>query len=100
MRGIRTCLHTDLLLGDNDNRQMQGTALWQRLSESFGYLNKQGYCSGSNTVGQPSGTCHLFPVIIGETGTAFSVRHHCRMMWHVRDTRHGSLWPMLVAMAA
>ena len=70
---------------------MQGTALWQRLSESFGYLNKQGYCSGSNTVGQPSGSCHLFPVIIGETGTAFSVRHHCRRKQYILDTGQGCL---------
>ena len=39
--------------------------------QSFGYLNKQGYCDGSNKVGAPSGACHLFPVVIGETGTGF-----------------------------
>lgn len=50
----------------------QGPALYKRLSQSFGYLNKQGYClDGSNTVGKPSGTCHVFPVVIGETGTGF-----------------------------
>lgn len=43
-----------------------GSALFQRLSLSFGYLNKQGYCSRSN----PS-NCHRFPVMIGETGTNF-----------------------------
>jgi len=41
--------------------------LFNRLSLSFGYLNKQGYCSHSN----PS-NCHRFPVIIGETGTNFA----------------------------
>ena len=50
----------------------QGPALYKRLSQSFGYLNKQGYCmGGSNTVGKPSGNCHVFPVVIGETGTGF-----------------------------
>ena len=50
---------------------MQGSSLFYRLSASHGYLNKQGYCTGSNTLGRPSGTCHKFPVIIGETGTNF-----------------------------
>jgi hypothetical protein len=52
----------------------QGAALWARFSASFGYLNKQGYCDGSNTLGSPSGNCHVFPVILGETGTGFTVR--------------------------
>ena len=52
---------------------MQGAALWARLSASHGYLNKQGYCDGSNTLGSPSGNCHQFPVIWGETGTGFTV---------------------------
>ena len=52
---------------------MQGAALWARLSASHGYFNKQGYCDGSNTLGAPSGNCHLFPVIWGETGTGFTV---------------------------
>ena len=50
----------------------EGPALYKRLSQSFGYLNKQGYClDGSNAVGKPSGNCHVFPVVIGETGTGF-----------------------------
>jgi hypothetical protein len=57
----------------------QGPALYKRLSQSFGYLNKQGYCTGSNTVGAPSGTCHVFPVILGEMGSGFAVRpSRCR----------------------
>ncbi len=52
---------------------LQGTELWARFSASWGYLNKQGYCDGSNTLGSPSGNCHLFPVILGETGTGFTV---------------------------
>lgn len=52
---------------------MQGASLWARLSASHGYFNKQGYCMGSNTLGSPSGDCHLFPVIWGETGTGFTV---------------------------
>lgn len=46
--------------------------MWARFSASWGYLNKQGYCTGSNVLGSPSGDCHLFPVIIGETGTGFT----------------------------
>ena len=41
-----------------------GAPLWLRLSQSFGYLNKAGYCANS-------GTCTQFAVVIGETGTAF-----------------------------
>lgn len=52
---------------------VQGESLWARLSASHGYLNKQGYCDGGNTLGSPSGNCHLFPVIWGETGTGFTV---------------------------
>ena len=54
---------------------MQGAALWARLSASHGYFNKQGYCDGGNTLGAPSGNCHLFPVIWGETGTGFTVSY-------------------------
>ncbi len=52
----------------------QGAGLWGRLSQSFGYLSKQGYCTGSNTLGSPSGTCHLFPTMLGETGSGMTVR--------------------------
>eukprot|EP00891_Asterochloris_glomerata_P005014 jgi/Astpho2/5014/Aster-05948 len=41
-----------------------GAPLWLRLSQSFGYLNKAGYCADS-------GQCTQFAVVIGETGTAF-----------------------------
>lgn len=54
---------------------VQGQSLWARLSASHGYLNKQGYCDGGNTLGSPSGNCHLFPVIWGETGTGFTVSY-------------------------
>ncbi|KAL0031693.1 hypothetical protein WJX79_001570 [Trebouxia sp. C0005] len=46
-----------------------GSGLFNRLSLSFGYLNKQGYCSRSN-----SNNCHQFPVVIGETGTTFALQ--------------------------
>lgn len=45
-----------------------GSGLFNRLSLSFGYLNKQGYCSRSNPK-----ICHQFPVVIGETGTTFAL---------------------------
>ena len=50
-----------------------GRGLWGRLSTSFGYLGKQGYCTGSNTLGSPSGACHLFPTMLGETGSGMTV---------------------------
>lgn len=34
-----------------------------RLSESFGYLNKKGFCSGT--------TCHVFAVVLGEFNVIF-----------------------------
>ena len=40
-----------------------GSALFQRLSQSCGYLNKQGYCAHS------TGQCHQFPVVFGEFGS-------------------------------
>ena len=40
-----------------------GTGLWQRLSNSFGYLTETGFCTGS--------TCRRFPVAIGEFGSTF-----------------------------
>ncbi|EIE18857.1 hypothetical protein COCSUDRAFT_59785 [Coccomyxa subellipsoidea C-169] len=43
------------------HEETEGTSLWARYSASFGYLNKQGYCTGSNVLGSPSGDCHLFP---------------------------------------
>ncbi len=46
-----------------------GSGLFDRLSLSFGYLNKQGYCSRSNP-----NNCHQFPVVIGETGTTFALQ--------------------------
>lgn len=52
----------------------QGAGLWGRLSTSFGYLSKQGYCTGSNALGSPSGACHLFPTMLGETGSGMTAR--------------------------
>lgn len=41
-----------------------GDALYSRLSRSFGYLNKDGFCSGA--------TCHKFPVVVGEFNVLMS----------------------------
>lgn len=41
-----------------------GPGLWNRLSESFGYLTQQGYCD-------ETGLCKVFPVAIGEFGSRF-----------------------------
>ncbi|KAL3142124.1 hypothetical protein ABBQ32_004742 [Trebouxia sp. C0010 RCD-2024] len=43
----------------------QGSGLYDRLSKSFGSLNKNGYCLPDKS------KCHQFAVAIGETGTAF-----------------------------
>ena len=67
--------------------QVQGQSLWARLSASHGYLNKQGYCDGGNTLGSPSGNCHLFPVIWGETGTGFTVSHPLADLTNLADGR-------------
>ncbi|KAL3145645.1 hypothetical protein ABBQ32_003186 [Trebouxia sp. C0010 RCD-2024] len=44
--------------------ESSGDALYARLSRSFGYLNKDGFCSG--------GACHVFPVILGEFNVLLS----------------------------
>lgn len=54
---------------------VQGWTLWDRLSKSFGYLNKDGYCISGLQSANQSTLCHVFPVIIGETGTAFRVSY-------------------------
>jgi aryl-phospho-beta-D-glucosidase BglC (GH1 family) len=40
-----------------------GADLAGRLTDSFGYLTKQGYCTNSQ--------CHIFPVAVGEFGSKF-----------------------------
>lgn len=42
-----------------------GTTLWDQCRVSFGYLQGPGFCPGG---GAP---CRVFPVVIGETGSAF-----------------------------
>lgn len=42
-----------------------GTDLFQSISTSVGYLNKQGYCVSPEN-------CRVFPIIIGETGSALT----------------------------
>ena len=43
----------------------EGSGLYDRLSKSFGSLNKDGYCLSDGS------KCHKFAIAIGETGTAF-----------------------------
>jgi hypothetical protein len=43
----------------------EGVGLWNRMTESFGYLTEQGFCIGS-------GQCKVFPVAIGEFGSKFT----------------------------
>lgn len=42
-----------------------GSGLWNRMTESFGYLTQQGFCTGSSP-------CKLFPVALGEFGSKFT----------------------------
>lgn len=42
-----------------------GSDLYNRLTKSFGSLNKAGYCRSDGS------GCHQFAIAIGETGTAF-----------------------------
>jgi hypothetical protein len=44
-----------------------GPELFARLSQSFGYLNKKGYCPSGGAA-----PCHVFPIILGETGSGFT----------------------------
>ena len=46
----------------------EGTALWNRLYTSFGYLNNVGYGG------------HLFPVFIGEVGSQFATQTDIQSM--------------------
>lgn len=43
------------------NSRYAGSDLYSAVSSSVGYLNKAGYCSGSN--------CHVFPIVMTETGS-------------------------------
>lgn len=54
-----------------------GKDLWAQCQLAFGYLQGPGYCS--ETAAQPvtnklatKNTCGVFPVVIGETGSAFA----------------------------
>jgi hypothetical protein len=42
---------------------LTGGGLFYKFSKSFGYLNKQGYCSEHG--------CRTYPIVIGEFGSAF-----------------------------
>ena len=58
-------------------RRYTGSALWSRMTNSFGYLNKLGYAG------------HLFPIVIGETGSFYtSAQVRClhllqRLIYHL-----------------
>ena len=43
----------------------RGETLFSRLTGSFGYLNKRGYCP------RGGGECTVFPIVLGETGSGF-----------------------------
>lgn len=41
-----------------------GEKLWKQSNTSFGYLQSKGFCDTNNR-------CYKFPIVIGETGSAF-----------------------------
>ena len=41
-----------------------GTELWKQCTTAFGYLQTQGFCT--------TGKCTKFPVLVGETGSAYT----------------------------
>jgi hypothetical protein len=48
-----------------DPAVVTGAGLARRLTTSFGYLTKKGFCDSG-------GACRIFPVVFGETGSRFS----------------------------
>ncbi len=52
-------------------RSYTGAGLWNRMSTSFGYLNKFGYGG------------HVFPVVIGESGSYYTDVHPLLPISHV-----------------
>lgn len=42
-----------------------GTTLWDQCNTSFGYLQTKGFCPGGGD------DCKVFPIVIGETGSAY-----------------------------
>ena len=55
-----------------DPAAVTGAGLAKRLTDSFGYLTKQGFCA--------SGVCKTFPVVFGETGSKFTEPLDLRML--------------------
>lgn len=54
-----------------------GRDLWSQCQTAFGYLQSPGYCTDSaakpvTSQGGTKNTCAVFPVVIGETGSAFA----------------------------
>jgi aryl-phospho-beta-D-glucosidase BglC (GH1 family) len=45
-----------------------GTALWEQTRTAWGYLQERGYCTGVSGSG---GRCTVFPIVMGETGSAY-----------------------------
>ena len=46
-----------------------GAVLYTRLSQTWGYLNREGYCARGQL-----GNCHRFPIAIGEFGSFLDAR--------------------------
>jgi hypothetical protein len=70
-----------------------GPELFDKLTTSSGYLNKQGYCIGSQ--------CKTFPIIVGETGSDLqdprdlqfyeSLRRYIKLEGDADDGRHTAI---------
>ena len=63
---------------DNHNPAVTtGPALWMRMTNSYGYLTKRGFCASADTEKK---ACRTFPVIFGETGSFFSAQSDLAML--------------------
>ena len=63
---------------DNHNPAVTtGPPLWMRMTNSYGYLTKRGFCASADTERK---ACRTFPVIFGETGSFFAAQSDLSML--------------------
>ena len=58
-------LYPPTVSGHRNLAEVTGPGLFKRLTDSFGYLTKKGFCTSA-------GACRTFPVVFGETGSRFT----------------------------
>ena len=84
---------------DNHNPAVTtGPPLWMRMTNSYGYLTKRGFCASADTEKK---ACRTFPVIFGETGSFFSAPSDVAMLedfaryMQTEDAEHNKVPNML-----